>query len=78
VGWLWIAVGIVCAISAFAREDSYGFGTAIGIKVVWALGFAGAWVLHDVPRAWLGGATWLVMAALVLIIAGWPEPRARR
>lgn len=77
-GWLWLAVGAVCAASAFMRSDRFGFAAAIGVKVVWAGGFLVAWWPMHVPRAWLAAATWLVFAALVLVISGWREARRDR
>jgi hypothetical protein len=73
-GWLWITVGLVCAAQAPARFDRVGYGAAIGIKVVWAGCFLASWLIYAAPRAWLGAATWAVVAALVFLVAGWPEP----
>jgi hypothetical protein len=72
--WLWLAVGVACAAQAFMRDDRYAYTAAIGVKVVWAAGFAAAWLAYGVPRAWLGAATWAVFACLVLTCAGWREP----
>lgn len=72
-GWLWAAVGGICVVQAFARQDAIGFGAAIGIKVVWVLGFLTSWMVWDAPRGWIGAATWAVLARLVHLIAGWPE-----
>lgn len=72
---LWLLVGMVCAVSAFLEDDRWGFAGAIGVKVVWATGFYAAWLVYDVPRAWLAAATWFVLAALVYDIAGWGEVR---
>jgi hypothetical protein len=76
-GWLWIAVGAVCLVHAFRVSDRFGFAAAIGIKLVWAAGFLGSWLLYDAPRGWLGAATWVVFAALVHLISGWPEVTSR-
>lgn len=73
-GWVWVAVGFVCLAAALARDDRFGFGVAIGIKVVWSGCFVASWLAYDVPRAWVGAALWGVVAALVYLIAGWPEP----
>lgn len=73
-GGLWILVGLVCAVSAFARRDAAGYFAAIGIKVVWAGCFAASWLIWEAPRGWLGAVTWCAFAALVYLIAGWPEP----
>lgn len=75
--FVWISVGVVCAVQAFAREDWGGFASAVAIKVVWAGGFLAAWVLYGAYRAWVAAATWGILAALVYLISGWPEPRRR-
>ncbi len=75
---VWIVVGVVCATQAFTRDDQIGFACAIAIKVVWASGFLAAWVIYDAYRGWVAAATWGVVAALVYLIAGWPEPRRRQ
>lgn len=71
---LWLAVAAVCFVQAWARDDRLAFGCAIGVKIVWALGLYGAWVVYDAPRAWTLAIVWLVLAWLVSVIAGWPEP----
>lgn len=73
-GWVWVAVGAVCVAQAFARRDALGFGAAIGIKVVWTLGFLASWLVYGADRAWIGATMWAVIGRLVVIIAGWPEP----
>lgn len=73
-GWLWIVIGVVCVFYAFARSDAVGFGAAIGIKVVWTSGLLASWLIYDAPRAWVGAALWVVVARMVVLIAGWPEP----
>lgn len=72
-GWLWATVGVICVIQAFARKDAFGFGAAIGIKVVWTAGFLASWLIWDAPRSWIGAAMWAIVARLVGLIAGWPE-----
>jgi hypothetical protein len=72
--WLWLAVAVACLVGAFCEMDRVAFGAAIGIKIVWASGFLAAWIFYDAQRAWLSAATWGVVAALVLVISGWPEP----
>jgi hypothetical protein len=70
---LWATVGAACFVSAFLKDDRWGFAAAISVKVVWAAGFAAAWVVYGADRAWIAAATWLVLALLVLDIAGWRE-----
>jgi hypothetical protein len=76
-GIAWALVGLSCVVHAFLSRDQVGFAAAIGIKLVWAVAFVGSWVIYDVPRGWLGAATWAVVAALVGVISGWPEPTRR-
>lgn len=73
-GWFWIAVAAACAAGAVARADWWAFAAAIGIKLVWAGSFLASWLAFGAARGWLGAATWGVVAALVFIVSGWPEP----
>lgn len=74
--WVWLGVAVICTAQAFARlHDEVAFIAAIAIKLVWALGMLLGWLVYDAARAWLQAALWGVLAALVSVIAGWPEPR---
>jgi hypothetical protein len=75
--WLWLAVGALAAVQAFTRFGRLGYTATMGIKVLWALGFAGSALAYRAPRAWLAAATWAVFAALVAVCSGWQEPGAR-
>jgi hypothetical protein len=77
-GWLWIAVGLTCLGYAFVRTDRAGFAAAVSVKLVWSSCFFATSLFYGVPRAWLGGVTWGLVAALVFVISGWPEPRRGR
>lgn len=70
---LWAVVGLVCLVSAFRVRDRVGFGGAIALKVLWGTVYVVAAFQH-VPRAYLGAAIWLCLAAWVAIISTWPEP----
>lgn len=74
-GWalVWLAVGALCAVQAFARRDQWGYAGAIGVKAVWSVGAFAAWALYHTPRAWLVGLTWACLTGLVVVINGWPE-----
>jgi hypothetical protein len=74
---LWIGAGLIVGVHAFLRVDKFGFAAAILIKLLWALGLMASWLAYHAPRGWVGAATWVVLAGLVLIIAGWPEPPRR-
>jgi DMSO reductase anchor subunit len=73
-GALWLAVAAVCVVFAFRRRDAPAYACAVGIKLVWAVGFLASWAFYGAARSWLAAATWGVVAALVYLISGWPEP----
>lgn len=72
--WVWLGVAVVCAVGACVQQDAVAFGAAIGIKLVWSGGLLTGWLAYHAYRGWVATATWLVLAALVAVIAGWPEP----
>lgn len=72
--WAWILVGAVCVVGACSRQDAPAFAAAIGIKLVWGGGLFAGWAFYGAYRGWVAAVTWLVLAALVSVIAGWPEP----
>jgi hypothetical protein len=69
---MWAAAGLVLAVGAFCERDWFAFSTAILIKVAWAsiqlIGIA-----HGAVHGWTGVAVWVWAAAVVAIIAVWPE-----
>lgn len=73
-GGIWLLVGVLCLVGAFVHEDSVAWVAAMSIKVMWgALWFLG-WAIAGVERGWVSATVWLAMAALVALLAGWPEP----
>jgi hypothetical protein len=77
-GGIWLLVGVLCLVGSVVHEDSIAWVAAMSIKVMWGgLWFCGWW-LADVPRGWAPSAVWLPMAALVALLAGWPEPGSGR
>ena len=71
--WAWLAVGAVCAVSAFLARDRAGFALAAGLKAAWAGVTARAWLIYHIPQGWVGVIFWLAFAITVLLISGWPE-----
>lgn len=77
-GALWTVVGLLCLIGAFLREDSPAWVAAMAMKVMWGVLWFCGWWLADLERGWVSAAVWLPMAALVALLAGWPEPGDER
>jgi len=73
-GWLWLAVAVTCTVQAAARTDVWAYASAIGIKTVWSGGLAYSWVIFHAARGWVLASVWAVIAALLVVINGWPEP----
>lgn len=72
---VWWSVAVLCAVGAWSRSkrsDRYAFAAAIGIKVWWGTLCLVGWIMREVPISAAG--IWLGLAALVALIAGWPEP----
>ncbi|WP_435233377.1 hypothetical protein [Micromonospora aurantiaca (nom. illeg.)] len=71
---LWAGVAVVCAVGAFRKPDRLAFAAAIGIKVLWCSLYVCGWLLGQVPDGWVSAAVWGGFAAVVGLVAGWPEP----
>lgn len=73
-GALWAVVGTLCFVFAFRQQDAPGYAAAMFIKVLWALVFLLGWMFADVERGYLSTAIWGAFAAVLALIATWPEP----
>ena len=73
-GILWTAMGFVTAAGIFARRDRISYGAAVTFKAAWGVLQLDLWFAHGVTLAWVGAVIWLGFAAIVLVVAGWPEP----
>lgn len=73
-GLLWGAVGAICLLYALKKHDGPGYAAAMFLKVLWALMFLLGWLFADVERGYLSTAIWGAFAAVLAIIASWPEP----
>jgi hypothetical protein len=77
-GALWAIVGTLCFVFAFMQQDAPGYAAAMFIKVLWALVFLLGWAFADVERGYLSTAIWGAFAAVLSLIATWPEPEPGR
>lgn len=73
---IWLTVGAICGVQAFARRDHFAFTIAVALKLVWATGYLAAWTVADVPRGWVGAVLWIGLGGVTAIIASWPEARS--
>lgn len=76
---VWIAAGGLAIACAFRKEgrDTPGFVGLVAIVLPWMLGYLVSWwPLGVFPRGWIAALIWAAVAAPVIVVAGWPEPRA--
>jgi hypothetical protein len=73
-GSCWLIVGAVLVVSAFLRNDAFGYAAAIGWKIIWALTTLASWAFGGVDRGWVATIIWGVFGAMIWVISGWPEP----
>ncbi|MFI2216517.1 hypothetical protein ACH47B_06490 [Rhodococcus sp. NPDC019627] len=84
--WVWITVGVLCVVAVFwRRAHRAAFGFASALHVFWGLSYLAGWLLLDVPRGWVTACVYLIIAALVVVVAGireelvpWVQPSRRR
>jgi hypothetical protein len=72
--FIWVAVGVVCAVQAFMRADRLAFTAAAGIKFAWGALSVQQWLIQGDTRGWVSAIIWLTFAAAVFVVSGWPEP----
>ncbi len=73
-GGIWLLAGVLCLVGAVVHEDTAAWVAAMSIKVMWGLLWFLGWAIAGVERGWVSAAVWLPMAALVALLASWPEP----
>jgi len=73
-GWVWIGAAAVLAAGVPLTDDRWHYGFAALFKTFWALLIAWHWLAHREHGGWGAAMAWLGLAALVLLISGWPEP----
>lgn len=73
-GVMWMTVGVVLIFQALADNDRVGYTIAITIKVVWAFIAFASFVTGKVQQGWVSCAIWMAVAAMAMVISGWPEP----
>lgn len=69
----WAAVGVLCAVAAFARRDRAAFVAASALCAGWAMLHVAGWAVGAIDRGFVVGVVWAGLAAYLQVIAGWPE-----
>jgi hypothetical protein len=69
----WLVIAAILIVSAFLRDDRFGYAAAIGWKIVWALTTLTSWIIGGVPRGWVQSIIWAVFAGMIVVDAGRPE-----
>lgn len=79
-GAVWLAAGLVAAVSAFAgdpRRDRWGFLALIAVGSFWAAAYGWAavagWSAGTFARGLLGFAFYAAISGVVIVVAGWPD-----
>lgn len=70
----WITAGF-CLVNAFRREDRWGFGAAVALKVLWSATYVFSAIEYSQSTGYVGAAIWVWIATLVLAVSTWPEDR---
>lgn len=76
--WLWIVSGAIALSGVMRKHDQFQFGWASFFKCLWAASWLRLWIIHGVPQAWAEVVLWVGFAAIISIIATWPEVRRYR
>lgn len=70
----WLVVAMILIVTAFLHNDTIGYSAAIGWKIVWGLTTLASWLFGGVTRGWVSTIIWMVVAGMVAVVSGWPEP----
>jgi len=71
-GWAWTVIGAFLLAGAAVRRDAPWFAAAVFVKAAWAAEFVRLAFISEAGQ-WPRAVFWCMLAALVLVIASWPE-----
>lgn len=77
-GALFAAVGVGAVLSGLTRRHTWGFASLMGMSTWWAAMFAMSWLATGYHRVTIHLLTWLIIAAFLGILSGWPDPPPTR
>lgn len=76
-GTAWIITAILLTAGAFTPADQPAYALAALAKFGWAAMIFADQGEHHTHGGWGPAVPWLTLAALVILMAGWPEPGQR-
>jgi hypothetical protein len=84
IGWIWVLggiTGVVFGLKPRRESDGTGFIAVFVPLMVWTVLYSVSWVTgaltgdaYGNSRSWVPSIVWMVQAAVVLVVAGWPDP----
>lgn len=73
--WAWVGTGVLAVIGGLVhRLDWIGFAAAIFMPTIWSLAYWAAQIQDGVPRSWVGGTIYALMAGAIFLVSGMPDP----
>lgn len=74
-GWAWIACGAIALIGGLWHPlDWLGFAAAVFMPLAWAVAYFDAEFQDGVPRAWVSGMVFALLAGAIGLVAGMADP----
>lgn len=74
-GWAWITTGSIALLGSIVhRFDWVGFGVAILMPMFWSIVYFIAQIQDGVPRSWVSGTVYGLLAGAIAIVAGMTDP----
>lgn len=74
-GILWVTIGALCLAGAWTTADRYAYAAAELLSTGWAAFALQRWMTAREPGSWALAVIYGGIAAGILIVSGWPEPR---
>ena len=72
-GGVWLILGVTFILRAFTRNDSFAWGCATGIMVIWGLGYAFGWIdsliVGNPNRDWIRAMSYIGPAVVIGLLS---------